>query len=283
MKEETFEIIDEQLDKLWVYDYVLVSWRDEDWELKQAQGFSLEQTENEKFLIFDHHRHGLCESYYPCGSLRSTSFYSRSLLHGPVIYYSLNQQKLSQSYYVEGKKWGPFRLWYPQGALYSEQHFLEGEKEGRHTYFFEKGQLKTQIDYKNGIVEGCLEQRYENGKQRRYSQYCNGMKEGLDLIWSVQGYPLLQAYYEKNQPTGQLCYYHDEGVLAERYQYLGPAWKFHVERFDRQGRLWQQGMSHKDGSYEEKTFDKQLQLKEHLIHFRDDKGQTLRTVNFVNK
>lgn len=275
--QQKLKIQDGVLARSWDLSYIAASWHQTGLDDLQKNGFNRQHQFNEQFLIYRDKRHGLCESYYQDGKLQSSSYYENGLLNGPVTYFSHDSVVLAKSTYIQGKKCGPFFLWYPCSSIYSEQHYADGLRQGPASYYFENGQIKTQMSYIDGKIDGVQQQFYETGKPRRYSEFRAGVRQGKDLIWSAKGHPVLEANFDNGQPTGELKSYHEGGVLAEHYTYLGPAWRFHVSRFDRQGQLWQQGICHDDNRFEQKTYNLQAELIEHQIYYKDSKGQTIST------
>lgn len=234
----------------------------------------------ERFFLKNGQRQGMCRGYYEDGRLSSESYYQDGKLHGPVKYWSKEGVLLTKSHYIQGKKSGCFQLWYPSGKLYSQQYFVRSAREGIHLYYYESGALRTKMGYQENNLHGRMEQFYEDGKPKRIVEYERGLRCGIDTIWLASGHLSMQAHYRNSEPVDTLCLYHDNGEMAERYQYIGPSWHFHVQRFDREGNLWQEGYSESPEFYEEKTYEKgRLTCHERLK--RSSSGQTLETIKLL--
>lgn len=97
---------------------------------------------------------GQALEYYPDGSVKSESFYTKGKLHGPSSFWSKDGVLLAESWYFNGIQQGKSLWYYPTGELYALQQFLDGEWHGRQEYYYAGGALKSLLTYKKGKIVG---------------------------------------------------------------------------------------------------------------------------------
>lgn len=226
-------------------------------------------------------RHGECKAFYSNGKLASQSHYKKGKLHGLACYFSRQGQTLSQSLFIEGKRCGPFKRWYVSGQLYSSGSYDQDRPVGTHLYYYESGALRTEICYTLGKSEQVAWQYYEDGSVRRKTHYLDGKRHGSDTMWRANGFKSFEALYEKGLPCGELFFFHDNGKIAEHYEYLDLPWKFNVRRQTREGLIYEEGRTLADGSYEQKHYDAKGALIKHILVKRSSSGKTLSYTNLL--
>lgn len=211
-----------------------------------------QENEFEKWLSLDGRRHGIC--YLKTSTLKAEAFYWQGELHGPSIYYHAKGEKLSQTYFVHGQRWGLAQFWYPSGVLAKQLHYQEDKLEGEQRYYSANSQLKTVVTYKNGKACGLLRHYHSEDRLAREAMFENGLKEGHERTWYLNGQPQSERFFAKGMPQGYSLTWYESGQIAEEMEYLNPSWKFNYKRFRENGELIAEGVSHDDGSFEEKKY-----------------------------
>jgi antitoxin component YwqK of YwqJK toxin-antitoxin module len=232
-----------------------------------------QQEGHERWLSLDNIRHGRCESH--AEGIKGESYYWMGELHGVCSYYNAEGMRLSQCSYIHGKKWGPAYFWYAKGCLARELHYKDDKLEGEQLYYWPEGALRTQIYYKEGRADGFLRHYYASGQMAREAFFESGLKEKEDRTWYENGALQSQRCFQKGAPIGRSLSWYESAQLAQEIEHLSPSWKFHYKRFQASGQQIAEGISHEDGSFEEKKFSSENKLTEHRIVIRDPLGKVL--------
>ncbi len=102
--------------------------------------------------------------------------------------------KLSEVYYIDGKKEGKEIVWY-NGEKHIIRFYKNGKKDGKETYFNEDGTLSSTGFYKDGKEDGKYQSWHDNGKKRSEVYYKNGKQNGKELRWYDNGKKEFEAFY----------------------------------------------------------------------------------------
>lgn len=237
----------------------------------------------EKWLEVDGKRHGRCDIHNPDLQMKGTTYYWQGELHGPSEYFSLENVRLSHSFFIEGKKWGPSLFWYTSGALAKELHYKNDFLHGLQRYFSPQGFLRTEIFYDEGTANGKLYQFHNEGKLAREVIFKGGLKEGVEKLWYLDGSLKIEREFRKGEPCGKSFSWYESGQLAEEIEYLEPAWKFHLRRYSSSGQLLMEGHTFEDFSYEEKKYDDQSNLLSHRRCLRETSGKVVKEESVFTK
>jgi antitoxin component YwqK of YwqJK toxin-antitoxin module len=230
----------------------------------------------EKWLEVEGKRHGRCDIDNPHLQMKGTTYYWQGELHGPSEYFNLDKTRLSHSFFIEGKKWGPSLFWYASGTLAKELHYKNDLLHGLQRYFSPQGFLRTEISYEAGKANGRLCQFHDEGKLARDVVFKEGLKEGIETFWYLDGSLQIQREFRKGEPCGKSFSWYESGLLAEEIEYLEPAWQFHLRRYNSSGQLLVDGHTLEDFSYEEKKYDDQFNLISHRRCLRDIFGKVVK-------
>jgi antitoxin component YwqK of YwqJK toxin-antitoxin module len=100
--------------------------------------------------------------------------------------YSTGDTSLLVSY-AAGKEEGWCRKWY-QGKKPMEQRFyINGKKEGTHKGWWPDGKLKFHYSFNSDEHNGEAKEWFSNGKQFRLFNYKKGYEDGLQKMWWEDG------------------------------------------------------------------------------------------------
>ncbi len=128
-----------------------------------------------------------------------------------TTYYS-NKNKKSQTYTVNGKKFGESKFWYENGQLArtvsynkegrmhghkleyykdgskkSQAYYSNGKLHGTQTFWYDTGQINIQANYVLGIKHGFYKRFYKNGNKKEEVTYNRGRKYGAHYKWFING------------------------------------------------------------------------------------------------
>jgi antitoxin component YwqK of YwqJK toxin-antitoxin module len=159
------------------------------------------------------------EDKYASGKLKNRHYLKDGYLHGPSRFYGPDEQLLSESWYVRGKKQGKTRTWYLKGALHSFESHKNGEKEGLQTYYYPNGQIKTSLNYINGQLHGDVKLFFPNGQLKRELHFVQGKRHGFERIWNEIGTLLIEAEFDADKAVGTARKWYPNGNIAKEVIY----------------------------------------------------------------
>lgn len=198
-------------------------------------------------------KHGACRLFYPDGQIKAKMFYEQGALHGPSIFFSTEQKKLAETWYIQGKKVGQAKYFYSSGMLSSRQRFREGIPDGMQEYWYTDGKIKSLIPYAHGALHGEVRLFWESGQLKRSCCYAAGCREGWDRLWSEKGILIEEGQFRQGQPTGAHRQFFAHGSLKQELYYYTPL-RFDRKEWNQEGKLLREGLYSDDLNYTERTF-----------------------------
>lgn len=172
---------------------------------------------------------------YDNGALKSLSYLSRGLLHGPASFFSNSGQLLSKNWYVNGQLEGKGWYYYSTGELYAINRNKNGLPEGYQEFYYKNGLPKSILYYKNGALEGTITLYHPNGKIKREIEFSSGKKNGTEYFWNEEGLLIIEAHYEQDVPVGIAREWNDQGTLLKEITYKKDSDKFEIKTWDANG------------------------------------------------
>lgn len=77
-------------------------------------------------------------------------------------------------HYVDGKKNGVFKEWYPNGNIKEVSLFRDDELHGRRICYWSNGSKRFHVNYINGVMDGVYEEWDDNGISKQIKTYYKG-------------------------------------------------------------------------------------------------------------
>jgi len=169
--------------------------------------------------------------YYQNSKIRTISIFSGD---GSVTYSTSrfpNGNLMAKGKYIDQKRdslWQFFSEY--DGALVSEEFYIDGKKEGLEKIFY-PGKCEAEIiTWKEGIKEGAWKQFYDDGAPKLVGAYKNDEREGPIKTFFVTGKILVTGQYKKGHQDGTWTYYdenggvtlkeyYDEGILLKKEEF----------------------------------------------------------------
>ena len=106
------------------------------------------------------------------GKLITTENYKRGQLHGKsVLFYVDNGVEAEVTHYVDGKKEGDFRKYFPDGKLMTKGNYLNDQLDGEFVVYYNNGSIEISGKYKNGIKQGNWDYFTEEGTRLTEEEY----------------------------------------------------------------------------------------------------------------
>ena len=137
--------------------------------------------------------------------------------------YSLysNGQIQQMGCFVEGKKTGPWRFFFPSGTLATKlQYDADGEETGQHVQYFRNGNVQYIEGYLDGLKHGAKTTFYEDGSTHIHQEWQRGKMHGISLIYYPNGILKRSASWANGQQHGTALHYDQTGRLTEQSEYI---------------------------------------------------------------
>ena len=110
-----------------------------------------------------------------------------------------NKEKIkTRSEYLNGKKEGYYKGWYPDGNKQFERFYKNGQKVGKHIGWYKNNKKKFEIQFNNkGNYNGFVKEWYINGNLSSFFNYLDGKENGSQMMWQPNG-KVIANYFTKN-------------------------------------------------------------------------------------
>ncbi|MBL0911262.1 MAG: toxin-antitoxin system YwqK family antitoxin [Bacteroidia bacterium] len=167
-------------------------------------------------------RHGYSVEYNAYGQIQKENWYDNGTLSGPQTRYA-NGIRTSEMYIVDGKKQGPYMVFYANGAIdsagvykndtkvgtwlryydngnmqFSTQYNEAGQREGKERYFSSEGAILAEYTYKNDLPEGKYTEFNKGGGIAVQGQFRAGLREGDWFEYDDSGRRLKTVRYKND-------------------------------------------------------------------------------------
>lgn len=165
---------------------------------------------------------GVVREYYANGNIKMKGFYKRDIPDGVFLYYSKTQMYKETGRYADGKRFGKWQSFHPNGRLASEVSYSNGrfvhnlwdslgnrlvvDGNGRDIERYPNGVVGVEGEYRYGVKEGDWYGRYPNGQlyfQEKFSEgrLVSGKSRSLDgktFVYDESSlYPMPEGGFEK--------------------------------------------------------------------------------------
>lgn len=123
-----------------------------------------------------------------------------------------------QDTYLNGKLHGVARSWYGgngSGTIHSEESFVEGRREGPWMVWYKNGQKRSETTYLEGKKEGVCRVWYKSGKKMAEFPYHQGKMHGIYRRWFESGHLEDEGEYVMSERRGIFRTWNEEGELVE--------------------------------------------------------------------
>lgn len=149
-------------------------------------------------------------NYWPSGKIMGRGNYVKQDKDSTWIYFNELGNKIAEEYYIEGKKYGNWKVYYPDGKIMEERYFENDMENGPFKQYFESGLIFREATYVDGGQEGMVTFYHENQKIKSQGMYKKDVKEGVWKEFDENGELLRERNYLKG-----ICLNCDQDVVVE--------------------------------------------------------------------
>lgn len=106
----------------------------------------------------------------------------------------------------QGRKQGPWKVFYTDGSLKAEGSYKNDLKVGQWRYYFENGGLEQQGNYVSGQANGVWEWYFRDGQTLREEEYNMGFEDGMSTEYNDTGAVIAEGPYVDGMKEGKWTY-----------------------------------------------------------------------------
>ncbi len=149
------------------------------------------------------------------------AFFHHDQLDGMVTEYGQDGVRISETPYIQGRKEGLGKLYFPNGKLSVLVPFENDQKNGILVQYFPNGQIWRETEFVHDVREGEERTYYDNGSLASCCFYSKDLLEGLSQSWNPEGVLVFEAEYKDNMRHGIFKKYYDNGkpLLEQTFAY----------------------------------------------------------------
>lgn len=119
----------------------------------------------------------------------------------------------------QGRKQGPWKVFYRDGSLKAEGSYKDDLKIGQWRYYFRDGSLEQQGNYNAGRAQGVWEWFFPNGETLREEEYNLGLEDGMSTEYNDSGAVIAEGPYVDGMREGKWLFvindHKEEGEFFE--------------------------------------------------------------------
>lgn len=153
--------------------------------------------------------------YYPTGQIKSSATFRNGVAEGIKREFDTAGNVIRSGIYhngeltgegiilEDGSRTGPWKEYYPGGALKSAGEYKNGKPVGEWKYYFPDGKIEQAGKFtQGGKLTGNWKWYYDNGKLLREEDYLNGQLDGMHTEYDEDGNVTEEGEYAKDLEEG---------------------------------------------------------------------------------
>jgi uncharacterized protein len=146
------------------------------------------------------------------GKITLYECYHAGVLHGQQIQYTQTGDfPISETNYMNGKKYGLYRLYYDNGKLQEESYYIDNNKNGTSKWFNKSGRTIAEYNYKLGMFNGIQKTFYDNDTLQILANYLDNDLSGDYKEFYRNGKIKITGKYVRGQKDGPWTEFDETG------------------------------------------------------------------------
>ena len=113
-----------------------------------------------------------------------------------------NGRLAREEVFVDGRRHGVLRRWFPDGQIAYEAWYEAGRRHGVAQSWWHDGTLRSSTPYRNDAVHGVAWQWYDDGQPYKRGHYAQGQPTGLQQGWRRNGALFSNFEYRNGRAYG---------------------------------------------------------------------------------
>jgi antitoxin component YwqK of YwqJK toxin-antitoxin module len=134
-----------------------------------------------------------------------------------------DNSKVEEGKFIDSKKHGLWKKYFPTGTLESEITFSNNRVHGNYITYYENGKIQEQGTLANGSITGQYRRFYENGNLHQDWNYnSKGKREGVQKYYYENGKIMIEGEWNNGNESGIVKEYYENGeIRAEKNFFNG--------------------------------------------------------------
>jgi antitoxin component YwqK of YwqJK toxin-antitoxin module len=126
------------------------------------------------------------------------------------------ETKVEEGNYVDNRKDGLWKKYWPSGKLRSEVNYESGKPMGEYKLYYDNGKLEEHSNWTNSKNTGEFKRYYSNGNPQQHFVFAeNGKRNGVQRYYHENGKLAMEVNIANGNESGLLKRYNTDGSLAE--------------------------------------------------------------------
>lgn len=153
--------------------------------------------------------------FYKDGKIRTVSILSDNGTIARTTSWFPNGKLMAKGRYLDQQRdslWQFFSEY--DGSLVSEENYVNGKKSGPEKIFYPGKGISEIIPWVDGVNEGVWEQYYDDGTLKLTGSYRNGEKDGAFKTFFINGKLLVTGFYTNGHQDSTWVFYDDQGNVT---------------------------------------------------------------------
>lgn len=142
---------------------------------------------------------GEWKRFYETGSLKAHLLYDSLSNRVKARLFDPSGKPVAEGSYTSETKTGPW-IYFADGIKIAEENFLNGKKNGICRKFYPSGQLLEESEWKDDQLDGKYRAFFNNGKPYLECLYKSGQRNGYCISYFPSGSVETEGYYENDLP-----------------------------------------------------------------------------------
>ncbi len=132
--------------------------------------------------------------------------------------YDVNGKRVAEGLYVNEKKEGVWSL-FSENIKISEEEYVNGKKCGLSKRFYPSGEIFEEIEWVDNKQEGKYQAFFKKGKPYLQCKFSNNKRNGLCLVFYENGKLEMEGFYKDNLRDKEWKYYDSNGAFLYSLEY----------------------------------------------------------------
>ncbi|MFH2144104.1 MAG: toxin-antitoxin system YwqK family antitoxin [Bacteroidota bacterium] len=138
-----------------------------------------------------------------------------------IIYDASNSFKLEEGKFLDNRKTGLWKVYYPEGKIKSEIPYINGKPDGYAKIYYENGNLSEEGIWKGTKWVGEYKYYHPNGNTAYLWQYNEtGKRTGEQKYFHENGKVMIEGNWDNGKEKGVIKEYYDDGTLKAEKSFI---------------------------------------------------------------
>lgn len=110
--------------------------------------------------------------------------------------------------------------YYADGSVHTLTRYVNGRRSGLWRVYYPNGVIEKAGTIRSGVEDGPYIENFMNGNRRYEYLYDMGTKTGVWRSWYADGTPYTERHFQNGMLHGKVLVWDEQGQLAKEYDYV---------------------------------------------------------------